>query len=214
MQQYSSQPEELYLGSHTNQSAGKQVAIKDEALNMESPQPPSNAKWQKITLDVFGVFLLLLIGLIAIQVAVSFLGFNHIITFETEKFLVGKSINQNTIVDFQWLVLAIISLLPAALVWSLDKHVRVDFLWNKFSTRRKNLIELIGHVIFTAPFLFLSLPASWKFVSRSLTSNEMTSHGGMTDLYIAKATLPIGLGLLSLVLLIDIWRIVKSLLKN
>lgn len=198
----------------TNQVAGRQFAMKEEAQHMESPQPPSNAKWQKITLDVFGIFLLLLIGLIALQVAISFFGFNHIFTFETEKFLVGKSINQNTIVDFQWLILAIISLIPAALVWILDKHVRVDFLWNKFSTRRQNLIELVGHVIFTAPFLFLSLPASWKFVSRSFASNEMTSHGGMTDLYIAKATLPIGLGLLSLVLLIDLWRIVNSLLKN
>lgn len=181
---------------------------------MESTTPLSNASWKKITLDVFGIALLILIALITVQVAISFIGLNQILVFETEKFMVGKSINQNTIVDFQWLILAIISLVPAALVWTLDKHVRVDFLWNKFSTKKRNLIELVGHILFTAPFLFLSLPASWQFVSRSFASNEMTSHGGMTDLYIAKAMLPIGLGLLSIVLLIDIWQIAKSLLKN
>jgi len=171
--------------------------------------PVSPAPWHDAVLNVFGVLLLVLMGLIGIQVLASVLGINPLISFDRSVFLLGQSLNQNTLTDLQWFVLAIVGLLPAALIFLLDRHVRVDFLWQRFSVKTRINLELTGHLLFTVPFLFMSLPASWRFVMRSFNSNEMTSHGGLTDIFIVKATLPIGLGLLAAVLVWDIAQLVR-----
>ena len=171
------------------------------------PVPP--ARWHDAVLNVFGSLLLLLMGLIGLQVLASAIGINPILSFDQPMILLGQSLNQNTLTDLQWFVLALVGLTPASLIWLLDRHVRVDFLWQNFSDRTRIDLELIGHLLFSVPFLFMSLPASWRFVMRAFNSHEMTSHGGLTHLFLVKATLPIGLGLLAIVLAYDFWRLAR-----
>jgi len=94
--------------------------------------------------------------------------------------------------------LVITGLLPAGLVWLMDRHVRVDFIYDKFATKTKARINLIGNVLFAAPFFALVLPAAWNFMLRAWTSDERSNSGGLNDLWLVKAFIPIGLGLLAL----------------
>lgn len=167
-------------------------------------------RWQRKLLNVFAILLLAMMGLIALQVLCGLWGVNALVRFDPPVVLLGSSLNQNTILDLQWFLLAIVGLVPAALVWQMDRHVRVDFIWQTLPPHQQRRIELTGHLLFTAPFLFMSVPAAWRFVQRSFASNEATSHGGLTHLFLVKATLPIGLGLLALVLMLDIWRLLRG----
>jgi len=179
-----------------------------------SPEPGTQRavlpRWQRRLLDAFAILLLAMMGLIALQVLCGLLGVNALIRFDQPVVLLGSSLNQNTILDLQWFLLAIVGLVPAALVWQMDRHVRVDFIWQRLAPHQQRRVELSGHLLFTAPFLFMSVPAAWRFVQRSFASNEATSHGGLTHLFMVKATLPIGLGLLALVLMLDIWRLLRG----
>jgi TRAP-type mannitol/chloroaromatic compound transport system permease small subunit len=180
------------------------------AAEQQTVDDAAMVPWQRRVLDAFAVLLLAMMGLIVLQVIGGVLGLNEIVRFDSPVFLLGSSLNQNTILDLQWFLLAVTGLLPAALVYLQDRHVRVDFIWQRLAPPSRRRIELVGHAIFSAPFLAMSLPAAWRFVERSFVSGESTSHGGITHLFAVKATLPIGLGLLAIVLLIDTWQLLSG----
>jgi TRAP-type mannitol/chloroaromatic compound transport system permease small subunit len=182
-----------------------------QAPETQATADPAMPRWQRRALDAFALLLLAMMTLIVLQVLSGVLGLNELMRFDKPVFLLGSSLNQNTILDLQWFLLAVIGLVPAALVWLQDRHVRVDFVWQRLTLPSRHRIELIGHVLFTAPFLAMSLPAAWRFTQRSFVSAESTSHGGLTDLFVVKATLPIGLGLLAVVLLADTWRLLRGM---
>lgn len=182
----------------------------------EATSPPVDGRpieetgWQRFVLNVFGMVFLLMIALIALQVVAAFFGWNPLVQFQSNVFFLGQSINQNTLTDLQWALLSVIALMPAWLVWLQDGHVRVDFLWLKFSACTQNRLELVGHLLFSIPFLVLSLPAAWMFAARSFASGEMTSHGGITDLFLVKSTLIVGLLSLAVVLVFDIFKRLRA----
>lgn len=100
--------------------------------------------------------------------------------------------------------LVVIALVPAYLVWIEDRHVRVDFLYAKLTKRHKAMVEIVGHIFLTAPFLFLCTPAAWSFMMSAYTSGQGSRNDGLNDLFLVKAVLPFGLGLLLVVLLFDL----------
>ncbi|MEM7188490.1 MAG: TRAP transporter small permease subunit [Pseudomonadota bacterium] len=160
--------------------------------------------WADRGLTGFAVLLIVLMLAISIQVLCSMLDINPLAVFDAPYLLIGKAITLNSLLDFQWHLLAVIALLPAGLVWCRDGHVRVDFLYAQWTDRQKAGIELIGHVVLTSPFLFLCVPASWSFMFSAWRSDQGSTNDGLNDLWLIKATLPLGLALLCLVLVADI----------
>ncbi|MEM7521908.1 MAG: TRAP transporter small permease subunit, partial [Pseudomonadota bacterium] len=112
--------------------------------------------------------------------------------------------------DFQWHLLVITGLLPAGLVWLMDRHVRVDFIYAGQSSRTKARINLTGNLLFALPFFALVLPAAWGFVIRAWTSDEGSRNGGLNDLWLIKSFLPLGLGLLALAVAFETFRLLKA----
>ena len=161
--------------------------------------------WMRIPLNVFAVIILLLIAAIALQVFFSLFDINPIASFETSLPFIGKAITLNSLLDLQWHFLCIVGLLPAAIVWFKDAHVRVDFFYNHQSSQRKNIIELLGHLIFSIPFFIMAVPAAWQFMMSAYRSGQGSGNDGLNDLFLVKATLPVGLGLLGIVLLWDFY---------
>lgn len=85
--------------------------------------------------------------------------------------------------------------LSYALLW--DSHVRVDLVRERISYRAQAWIELIGLIFILAPFVGLLLYFAVPYVIDSWTMNEASSApGGLSQRWIVKSTLPIGLGLL------------------
>jgi len=167
--------------------------------------------WHRGTVTLFGCGIIVLMLAIVLQVFCALLDINPIISFDAELPLLGNAITLNSLLDFQWHLLFVTALLPAALVWLRDGHVRVDFLYARQTPRRRAWIELIGHLLLTAPFLALSIPASWTFMVQAYTRGQGSRNDGLNDLFVIKAVLPLGLGLLAIVLLWDIAKQVRWL---
>ena len=159
---------------------------------------------------VLAVAVIILMGAIVAQVVCSAFDINPIMSFGDPAFVLGKAITLNSLLDFQWHLLVIIGLLPVGLIWMLGSHVRVDFLYNKMAKRTQARVNLVGNLLFAAPFFFLMLPAAWKFMRRPWTSDEGSSSGGLNDLWLIKAVLPFGLGLLAVAILIETIRLLRE----
>jgi len=175
--------------------------------NIDGAEPRS------VILNLFAVLVVVLMVAITAQVICSFLDFNPLMVFDSSWPILGGAVTLNSLLDFQWHLLAVIALLPAGIVWRMDRHVRVDFLYARQSGRRKALVDLTGHLLFTAPFLFLCLPAAWSFVVSAYTSGQGSRNDGLNDLFLIKSALPAGLGLLALVLVVDVVQKIREVRK-
>lgn len=165
---------------------------------------------ERLSLSVLGACVVGMMGVIVVQVLCSALDVNPLLVFDRARVLLGQSISLNSLLDLQWHLLVITGLLPAGLVWLTDSHVRVDFLYQAFGPRRQARINLAGNLLFAAPFLVLALPAAWNFTARAWRADEGSSNGGLADLWLIKAMLPLGLALLALAVLVESWRLMRG----
>ncbi|WP_166486190.1 TRAP transporter small permease subunit [Jannaschia sp. CCS1] len=154
--------------------------------------------------------LLVLMLAIVAQVLFSALDVNPVARFGTDLPLLGDAITLNSLLDFQWHLLVITGLVPAGLVWLLDRHVRVDFIYQARSTRAKARIDLLGNLVFAVPFLALAIPAAIDVLRRAWRSDEGSRNGGLNDLWLIKAVLPLGLTLLALAIALETIRLIRS----
>lgn len=165
---------------------------------------------EQICLSLLGVGLIVLMAAIVAQVVCSALDINPLVAFEQAFLLVGDAIALNSLLDFQWHLLVMTGLLPAGLVWLMDRHVRVDFIYDGRTPKTKARINLIGNLLFAVPFFALVLPAAWNFMLRAWTSDEGSRNGGLNDLWLIKSILPLGLGLLALAVAVETIRLIKA----
>ncbi|WP_421853204.1 TRAP transporter small permease subunit [Oricola sp.] len=161
-------------------------------------------------LGVLAVATIVLMGLIVLQVLFSAADINPVLTFETSLPLIGKAVTLNSLLDLQWHLLVIIGLLPAGIIWLVDRHVRVDFFYQTRGPRWQARLNLLGNVLFAAPFFALVLPASWNFMARAWKADEGSRNAGLNDLWLIKAVLPLGLALLALAVLIETLRLIRE----
>lgn len=166
--------------------------------------------FERMCLSLLGVALIVLMIAIVAQVVCSALDINPLLVFERAQPLIGDAITLNSLLDFQWHLLVITGLLPAGLVWLMDRHVRVDFIYDGRSPQTKARINLLGNLLFAVPFFVLVLPAAWNFMIRAWTSDEGSRNGGLSDLWLIKSVLPLGLGLLALALAVETVRLLKA----
>ena len=163
-----------------------------------------------LALSVLAGGLVALMLVIVAQVVCSAFDINPVSTFADSLPLLGKAVTLNTLLDIQWHLLVVVGLLPAGLVWLRDKHVRVDFLYVHQPRRRQVWVDLAGNLIFALPFFVLMLPAAWRFMLRAWTSDEGSRNGGLADLWLIKAVLPLGLALLAVAVLAETTRLARA----
>lgn len=99
--------------------------------------------------------------------------------------------------EMEWHLFAIIFLLASPYTLQKNKHVRVDVFYNNFSKRKKNIIDLIGNIIFLIPFSFIIFYTSLPFVEDSYSILESSPDpGGLPYRFIIKSIIPIAFFLL------------------
>ena len=99
--------------------------------------------------------------------------------------------------EMEWHLFAIIFLLASPYTLQKNKHVRVDVFYNNFSKRKKNIIDLIGNIIFLIPFSFIIFYTSLPFVEDSYSILESSPDpGGLPYRFIIKSLIPIAFFLL------------------
>ncbi|WP_290649457.1 TRAP transporter small permease subunit [Aquisalimonas sp.] len=53
-------------------------------------------------------------------------------------------------------------------------HVEVDVIKNLFSKKGQAILDILGYVVFFAPFIYIYLDYSWSYASRSWERGETT----------------------------------------
>jgi len=93
-----------------------------------------------------------------------------------------------------------------------NTHVRVDLLYSRLSTPKKNLVDSIGHSVFLIPVGLFILMTSLPYVEASWIMKESSSEvGGIPAIFALKACVPIAGALLTLQ---GISELIKNLFKE
>ena len=113
----------------------------------------------------------------------------------SRKFL---SMSSNAWLEAQWYLFAVVVMLCAA--WTLieREHVRIDIVYNNWSTRTKGWIDFWGHLVFLLPACILIVIDAWPFFARSFAINESSTNAGGLLMWPAKFLIPLGFFFLGL----------------
>ena len=118
------------------------------------------------------------------------------------------------IMEMEWHLFAMIFLLSAGYTLKHNKHVRVDLFYEKFSTKDKAWVNLIGSVLFLMPWCILIIWVSWDYAMNAWEIKEGSPDpGGLPARYLIKFCIPIGIFLLllqTLVLAINSYRDIRE----
>ena len=168
-------------------------------------------KVSTVLLALAAITVPILIAAVVIGVTLSVFRINALVRFSEPLFLVGTAIGQNSFVDLQWHLCALmVTLATPALILS-DGHVRVDVLRERFTRRTQDRNDVTGHLLLALPFIVLSFLPAWYFAAQAWGSGEGSLDGGLTDRFLVKGLLVLGTGLCGFALLIDLLRrVVRS----
>ena len=124
------------------------------------------------------------------------------------------SFSKNWILELEWHMFATIFLLGSAYALKVERHVRVDVFYQRFSKKTQIIINLIGTLIFLMPWCYLVITTSSKFVNNSWYIREGSPQpGGLPARYVIKAMIVVGFVLFALQgfsLLIKYFRDLKT----
>jgi TRAP-type mannitol/chloroaromatic compound transport system permease small subunit len=92
-------------------------------------------------------------GIVVLTVAV---GFYNVLVRYLGRFI-GLQLSSNRLLELQWYLFSILFLLGFAYILKHDQNVRVDFLYARWSERRRTWVNLLGTIFFLIPFCLISL---------------------------------------------------------
>ena len=114
--------------------------------------------------------------------------------------------------ELEWHIFAVIFMIGSSLTLQKDEHVRVDVFYNKFSDKGKNIINLIGNIIFLLPFSLVIFYTSIPFVEDSFRILESSPDpGGLPFRFFIKSIIPISFLLLALQGILNVYKNLKNL---
>lgn len=114
--------------------------------------------------------------------------------------------------ELEWHFFAIIFLLGSSITLQNDQHVRVDVFYNKLSNKKKEIVNLIGNILFLLPFSIVIFYTSLPFVEDSLKILESSPDpGGLPYRFIIKLVIPLSFLLLALQGTINIIKNIKKI---
>jgi TRAP-type mannitol/chloroaromatic compound transport system permease small subunit len=99
--------------------------------------------------------------------------------------------------EMEWHLFSIVILFGVSVALLEEGHVRVDFLYDRFSVRKKAVINIIGTVFFLLPLACLIFFGSFEFVMDSYGMNEISENpGGLPYRWLIKGMIPLAFGIL------------------
>ncbi|WP_019956079.1 TRAP transporter small permease subunit [Yoonia vestfoldensis] len=100
--------------------------------------------------------------------------------------------------ELQWHLISPIALFGMSYALYAGEQVRVDVLYERFSPRAQQVIEVVGGLL-TIALGVLLIKLSWSWVGMSYVRGEGSPNpGGLPFRYALKALIPLGFGLLAL----------------
>src|ERR1039457_1618590 len=86
--------------------------------------------------------------------------------------------SSNSWLELQWVLFSVVFLLCSA--WTLldNEHIRIDIVNNMLPKPVRNIIELVGHVVFLMPLTIVMITTGGPFFMRSVEINEQSGNAG------------------------------------
>ena len=143
----------------------------------------------------------------------SWLSFMLVILISLDVFLrYIFNFSSASLYELEWHMFAIIFLIGSSLTLQRDEHVRVDVFYNRFSEKGKNIINLIGNLIFLFPFSIVIFYTSIPFVEDSFKILESSPDpGGLPFRFLIKSMIPISFLLLATQGILNVFKNLKKL---
>jgi TRAP-type mannitol/chloroaromatic compound transport system permease small subunit len=108
--------------------------------------------------------------------------------------IIRKTFNtsSNSWLELQWVLFSVVFLLCSS--WTLldNEHIRIDIINNMLPKPARNIIELVGHVVFLMPLTIVMIITGGPFFMRSFEINEQSGNAGGLPQWPAKSLIIIG----------------------
>ena len=106
--------------------------------------------------------------------------------------------SSNAWLEIQWYLFTITVMLGASYTLKLNEHVRVDLTYMMLSERGKEILDLLGAILFLVPTMVLLAFLSWPLFQLAWDTQEISSSAGGLIRWPVKLLVPIGFGLIAL----------------
>ena len=101
--------------------------------------------------------------------------------------------------EMEWHLFSIVILFGMSVALLDEGHVRVDFLYDRFSPRTKARINIVGTLFFLLPLALLVFFGSFGFVRDAWEIGEISEDpGGLPFRWLIKGMIPLAFGVLIL----------------
>lgn len=108
----------------------------------------------------------------------------------------GLNWSSNAYLELQWYLFGFVFLFGAAWTFKTNEHVRIDILSSTFSKRTRDWIDVVCHVIFLMPFVFLHVYFAIPSFLSSFRANEVSTNAGGLLVWPARLIIIIGFTML------------------
>ena len=99
--------------------------------------------------------------------------------------------------EMEWHLFAVIFLFGISVALKDEGHVRVDFLYENYSPRKKAVVNIFGTVFFLMPLALLILFGSVEYVKDAYVTHEISEDpGGLPFRWLIKGMIPLSFGFL------------------
>ena len=96
--------------------------------------------------------------------------------------------------EMEWHLFSVMFLFGISYALNDEAHVRVDFIYDNLSKKRKAMINIIGTIFFLIPFAAFIAYGSYDFVYDAYELSEISEDpGGLTHRWIIKFMIPLSL---------------------
>jgi TRAP-type mannitol/chloroaromatic compound transport system permease small subunit len=106
------------------------------------------------------------------------------------------SIGSNAWLELQWYLFAAVFLLGAGYTFLHNAHVRIDFISGRLSARARNVVDIVGILVFLTPLCWLMIQLSWPLFVNAWQSGEMSQNAGGLIRWPVQLLIPVGMALL------------------
>ena len=104
----------------------------------------------------------------------------------------------NALTDMQWYLYSGVFMLGAGYAFLKNVHVRIDFVSGRLSARGRSWIDIVGILLFLAPFCWIMILMSWPLFTNAWQSGEMSQNAGGLIRWPVYFLIPSGMALLLL----------------
>jgi TRAP-type mannitol/chloroaromatic compound transport system permease small subunit len=82
------------------------------------------------------------------------------------------NLSSNAFLEIQWYLFAAVFLLGAGYAFLVNAHVRIDVLAGKLTPPTRNIIDIVGILVFLLPLCGFMIHLSWPYVWQAYTSGR------------------------------------------